>query len=306
MRQSMVVGCALIALAVGTLPVNAALLYDNGKWLNDPPTNTPTVGTVVGKSYRLPAPASGGGGDFAWPVDWLPDNTFDAAADDFTIDSGVLGSQPNFQLNRIRVYVYESGAANTNNTILGGYLRIWNTAPTGARLGANDGRIAAGYMGTGATSADMLTPMGEVSSDPLGGGAGRSTWTGAYRRGNLADTSTSRPIIALDFDLTGNANFPELSGGTYWLEVSLVGSTGGTQAWVPTEEQKGNRGREISAGNYVDAVGAGTGIVDQLGRTNIRPNIDFAFELYGEATPEPASLVLLAAGGLVLRARRRG
>lgn len=285
--------CGVLALCVNVQSGRAALLYDNGPWIDAAPTNTPTVGTAPGYSVRLPS----GAGDYGWPVTWLPNNTFDSAADDFTINSS-------FQLNRIRLYAYESGATNTANTLTGAYLRIWNTAPTGNRLGANDARIVAGFVGTGATESDKLLPMAQVAADPLGGGPGLSTWTGVYRRQSLTDTTSSRPVIALDFDLTGNANYPALAGGTYWLEVSMLGSTTGTEAWVPTSVLNGSRAREITAGVYGDAGGAGTGAVDALGRTNIRPSIDFAFELYGNAVPEPTCLALLGVGALLISRRR--
>lgn len=280
-------------LAASALAASAAadtLLYSNGSsWLDVPPVNTPTIGATPGSSYRLPAPVSGAGGDFGWPVDWLPNNTFDAAADDFSIEPG---SGPQFKITRIRFFAYESGATSTNNTFTGGYIRIWNEAPSGPRLGANDSRIAGGYMGVGADDSDKLLPAAQVNVDPLGGD-GRSVWTGAYRRSNLADVSTTRPIIALDFDLSSNPLYPALDTGSYWLEASLVGSTSGVQAWVPTAELKGERAREIAGGNYVNANGAGAGLTDQLGRTNIRPSIDFAFEVYGDYVPEPGSLLLL-------------
>ncbi len=253
------------------------LLHDNGKWVNDAPVNTPMIGQTPGNSHRLPAPASSlsGFGDFGWPVNWLPSGTFDAAADDFTLSTRV-------HLTRVRLFAYEASASNTNNTLTGGYLRIWNTAPTGLRLTTNDARIVAGFIGTGPDESDKLLPIAQVNADPLAGGAGRSVWTGVYRRGGVYDTTTSRPIIALDFDVS---SWPELDAGTYWLEVSLLGSTTGVEAWVLTEERKGARAKEISGGNYVDAVGSGVAQVDSLGRTNLRPEVDFAFELFGDEVP---------------------
>jgi hypothetical protein len=268
-------GCAALLVALAGSSVHAeSLLYDNGKWISVDPVNTPVIGSTPGISYRLPAPpppGTSGFGDFGWPVDWLPNTVFDGAADDFT-----LAAQS--QLTRIRVYAYETSATNTEVTITGGYLRVWNEKPSGPRLGANDSRIVAGFVGIGPDESDKLLPVPQVVADPLNGGAGRSVWTGVYRRAGTYDASTSRPVMAVDFDVS---SWPELDAGTYWLEVSLLGGTAGIQAWVPTEELKGERGLEL-AGDYVDAEGSGAGQTDDLGRTNIRPEIDFAFELYGD------------------------
>ncbi len=267
-------GCAVLWFALAVTSAHAeTLLYDNGKWINVDPDNDPVIGETPGISYRLPAPASAltGFGDRGWPVDWTPNTTFDGAVDDFTLTA-------DSQLTRVRIFCYETGATNTNVTITGGYLRVWNVKPSGPRLGANDSRIVAGFVGIGPDESDKLLPIPQVVADPLSGGTGRSIWTGVYRKDGTYDAGTSRPVMAVDFDVS---SWPEIDAGTYWLEVSLLGSTGGQQAWVPTEELKGERGLEL-AGDYVDAPGSGTGQVDDFGRTNIRPEIDFAFELYGD------------------------
>jgi len=272
---------AALALAASA---SADLLYDNGNWVSTPATWSGTTVTTPGSSVRLNE-----NGDFGWPAEWLPNNTFDSAADDFTI-SAVGGM---FQAQRIRLFAYESGATSTNLTITGAYLRIWNEKPSGPRLGANDGRIVAGFIGTGATEADKMLPMATVAGDPLNG-PGMSTWTGIYRRGTNADTGTARPVQAVDFDVSA---FPILNNGTYWLEVAMLGSTAGQQAWVPTFDVNGSRAVDISGGNYVDAVGAGTG--------GQRPSIDFAFQVYGQSVPEPGTIAALSLGAAAMLRRRK-
>jgi hypothetical protein len=270
--------------AVGVLAHAEYLLFSNGAWITTPPVNTPTIGATPGDSQRNPAPPGTGFtgfGDFGWPVGWLPDGQFDGAADDFTLPNA-------WRLTRIRLFAYESGALTTDQTLTGAFLRIWRERPSGPRLLDNlDPRIVAGAIGTGSEPTGILTPMAQVvadplSADPMAPGPGRSVWTGVFRTNFPGHVLTTRPVMAVDFDARQLANYsPVLMGGTYWLEVSMTGSTAGIEAWLPAEQVGGARAVDISAGNYVDATGSGAGRTDALGRPNPRPSIDFMFELYG-------------------------
>lgn len=273
----------LAAFAVTPLAHAEYLLYGNGPWYSTAPVNSPTIGSTPGDSQRNPAPPSAlsGYGDFGWPVAWLPNGGFDSAADDFTLPKA-------WKVTRIRLFAYEASATSTALTITGGYLRVWSSRPTGPRQTNNEApEIFAGAIGAGADESDKLLPISSVDADPLSAdpfapGVGRSVWTGVYRTNFPGQVLTTRPIMALDFDARQLARFPAvMMSGTYYLEVSLTGSTAGVEAWVPTDGLIGARGVEIAAGNYVDAAGSGAERPDALNRPNPRPNIDFAFELYG-------------------------
>ncbi len=107
-------------------------------------------------------------------------------------------------------------------------------------------------------------------------------------------------------DASGNLNFTGLSvflaPGTYWISAWVVRPelpTGGQWFWDTT-----NAGAPIGSEFYIQNPGGGliSGASSAVPGSSVLPILpsDLAFTLYGQAVPEPSSLVLFAIGGLGL------
>ena len=114
-------------------------------------------------------------------------------------------------------------------------------------------------------------------------------------------------------DASGNLNFSGLSvflaPGTYWITGWVVRPelpTGGQWFWDMT-----NPGNPIGSEFYIQNPGGALipGATDAVPGSTVLGTLpsDLAFTLYGQAVPEPSSLVLLAIGGfgLSIFARRK-
>lgn len=115
-----------------------------------------------------------------------------------------------------------------------------------------------------------------------------SAWTGAYRVSPSLLTDKTRPIMAVDADLSF---VPTLGPGQYWVEFGLQTTSATSPVYavgvspVPTT---GNAFQRQISNNVTYAWAP----------------VTTAFTLSGSAVPEPTTLIGLLAGVLLLRRRR--
>ncbi|MGD8453140.1 MAG: PEP-CTERM sorting domain-containing protein [Phycisphaerae bacterium] len=125
--------------------------------------------------------------------------------------------------------------------------------------------------------------------------AGDSSWTGAYRVENSDLLNSTRPIMAVDIDLSW---LPDLTTGTYWIGVGLTGSLSSGPWAVP----KTPHDDTDNAIRWVTNPPAWSQIDGNSSAQGIQPH-DLPFQLYGTIIPEPASIAALGLAALLLRRR---
>ena len=177
-------------------------------------------------------------------------------------------SGPGWNLDSVRVFAYQTGA--TSPTLTSVRLELFNGSP------------AAGG-----------TSLGSVS---VAAGAGSLV---AYRQTNTGTSDTTRRIFSYDVSIDGLAAANNLAPGTYWLAVSGVGSLA-SGPWAPPVAPRAGA-PDLNAVQATTTAGVTTyATIDDGGSPVALP-----FVLNGTLVPEPASLSVLALGGLAMLRRRR-
>ena len=141
-----------------------------------------------------------------------------------------------------------------------------------------------------------------------------SAFSFSFRR-RRCRTSMTRPIRSIPGPrIRANLNFTGqnilLGPGTYWITAWVqrpLLPTGGQWFWSETDS-----GNPIGSEFYIQNPGGGLlgGLAVNATPGSVvfgQPQADLSFTIYGQAIPEPSSIVLLAAGagGLLVFRRRR-
>lgn len=187
-------------------------------------------------------------------------------ADDFTIGTTTR------DLTTARFFTYQSGSTTTS-TITGITLQIWNGTPGSSSVVWGD----------------------EVTNVMSGTG-----FTGVYRTSPTDSTSTNRPIMYVDVNLTGLS----LPAGTYWVDFNFSGTLG-SGPWVPSLSSPTG----FVTGNALQKLGA-AGLYNNVSDNPGPYQVGLPFVIQGtSAIPEPASSAALLGVGVIavaaLRRRRR-
>lgn len=129
----------------------------------------------------------------------------------------------------------------------------------------------------------------------VGNGVFDSTsWSGIYRAIDTDPLGNQRPIMAQVVSVN-----EDLGPGTYWLDWATDGTLG-SGPWAPPVTFVG-QGGSGNARQFIAQNGTwGDLFDDEAGWQD-----DLPFIVRGSVIPEPATLMLLAMGGLVAVARRR-
>lgn len=114
-----------------------------------------------------------------------------------------------------------------------------------------------------------------------------ASWTGTFRIPGSDPTNRQRPIMEI---LADAAFVPVLSGGTYWVEYGLQSTSASSAVFAVGVSPVPNDGNALQRSVAT-------------GQTFEWAPVTTSFQIRGEAVPEPATLLGLAAG-LSLVARR--
>ena len=180
---------------------------------------------------------------------WCAQSGANRLADDFTVPPSKIWS-----LSTLEWYAYQIDApANPTSTITDVRLRVWNLRPD-------------------QPGAAVL--FGDTTTNRLLG----SSFTNCYRVKSNAPLNGQRAIYELSIDLSW---LPPLVSGTYWLDVSCIGSaslqgpySNPTAPWLSTD----------NAGRYLTTYGTWQPTNSGMGGAPC----DFPFQLTGTETNTPA------------------
>lgn len=183
-------------------------------------------------------------------------------------DDFTVGAGETWTLNSLTFYAYQT-QANGNpptSTITSARAAIFSAPPTNLTNNLLGGSLSAN---------------GTITSN---------VWSGVYRVSSTTLTNNQRALIAVTVDLGGIVVGP----GTYWAGWSAAGSVASGPFAPPVSAYGGtNNGIQWNGTLWAATTDAGAALAT-----------DMAFQIEGEAVPEPATMLVLG-GAVAAFARRR-